>query len=372
MNSQHLIKLIDAFQSGNITASEREELMSWYHSIAEQENEYPEEENTVKARMLYRLMEDSGYIKDDKRSLWRTAWSYSIAAVILIFIAFGIRTYYKSERVEVTNRIVTTKGYDYKAGTNSAQLILENGERVDLSSAHAGIQMGDHIKYLDGSQVSTDQVENPHAILTLQTPNAGQYQVSLEDGTKVWLNAGTTLKYPKQFEAKSRTVELEGEAYFEVEHNEKPFIVKTSKQQIYVLGTKFNVSNYSEQQVNKTTLLSGSVKIVTDQGISHLKPQQELAISTTGLQVSQVNAEDAIAWKNGLFLFDNETLESAMLKIAKWYNIKFTFKDGEMKKEKIFGLINRSENISVVIEKIESTGVAKFTIGKDGVEISKK
>lgn len=372
MNRQRLINLINAFQSGYITPSEREELMNWYFSVADQENEYPEEENMVKARMLYRLMEDSGYIKDHKGSKWRNVWSYSIAAAILIFIAFGISTFYKTEKSELTNRIVTTEGYDFKAGTNSAQLILENGEHVALSSAHEGIQMGDHIKYLDGSQVSSDKVNDPQAILTLRTPNAGQYQVSLADGTKVWLNAGTTLRYPKQFNEQSREVELEGEAYFEVEHHEKPFIVKTSKQKIYVLGTKFNVSNYSEQQINRTTLLSGKVKIETDKGVKHLKPQQELSISAAGIQVSQVIAEDAIAWKNGMFLFDNETLESAMFKIAKWYNIRYEFKDPEMRRERIFGVVNRSENISVVIEKIESTGVAIFTIGKDGVEISKK
>src|SRR5690606_13240443 len=174
----------------------------------------------------------------------------------------------------------------------------------------------DQIVY-DASAKPLENASAPLTYNTITTPRGGQYMVVLPDGTKVWLNAASSLRFPTAFTGKERRVELSGEAYFEVAKSGIPFLVNSAGQQIEVLGTHFNVMAYEDEASIKTTLLEGSVKVSNMKSqISHLlRPGQQSSLSRDGsLKVTEVNTEEAAAWKNGYFIFANENIQSSMKK----------------------------------------------------------
>lgn len=200
----------------------------------------------------------------------------------------------------------------------------------------------------------------------VSTPKGGQYQVNLSDGTKVWLNAGSSLKFPAAFKGKTRKVELNGEAYFEVAKNpEQPFIVSSSQMNVRVLGTHFNVKAYDDDQQSRTTLLEGSVSLSSDHGQALLKPgQQGLLNQKTGkLAVSAApdGGEGSVAWKNGDFMFVNEDIHTVMRQIARWYDVDIEYK-GDFKDLQFRGVISRFKNISEVLKLLQLTDAVHFKV----------
>ena len=211
---------------------------------------------------------------------------------------------------------------------------------------------------------------------TINTPRGGQYKINLPDGTKVWLNAASSLTYPSQFTAKERRVELSGEAYFEVasqvltnsKGNSKiPFIVKTQNQEVEVIGTHFNVKAYNDDNDSETTLLEGKVKVV---GYSNGVKSNEEKILNVGqsaiwnngkIVIEAVNTEKAIAWKDGKFAFSGENIKDLMSNISRWYNVEVAY-DGDVSEVNFEGSISRYETISEVLRKLELTGTVHFKI----------
>jgi ferric-dicitrate binding protein FerR (iron transport regulator) len=188
--------------------------------------------------------------------------------------------------------------------------------------------------------------------------------VTLPDGTQVWLNSASVLKFPTIFKGKRRVVELDGEAYFAVSKNKKmPFVVHTKDQDIEVLGTHFNVNSYADESATKTTLLEGSVKIVSQANQVMLFPGQQAQTNrnSSSINVMPVRVQDAIAWKNGYFVFNDEKLESIMRRIARWYDVEYQLKD-ELKDLSLLGIIERSKDISSLLKILESTGSVHFKI----------
>lgn len=259
-------------------------------------------------------------------------------------------------------------------GGNRALLRMEDGEVIALSTSKTGIQMDKGLRYTDGDGLGASLALQPDQVQQLQLiiPRGGIYQVILSDGSKVWLNANSTLTYPSQFLAAARTVSLEGEAYFEISKNRKPFIVKTAQQEVNVLGTKFNVSSYSNRNEERITLVEGSIQVKSPFGAYLLHPNQELITDAHKSFQQDADAEDAIAWKGGIFLFDNMKLADVLLRLADWYNVDFEFKDERLKSELIFALVKRSDQISVVLQKIADTDVAAFDIQKTKIIVRKK
>jgi ferric-dicitrate binding protein FerR (iron transport regulator) len=200
---------------------------------------------------------------------------------------------------------------------------------------------------------------------TIQTPRGGQYQVILPDGTKVWLNAASSLAYPTAFTGADRAVKLNGEAYFEVADNkDKPFKVMAGNMEINVLGTHFNVMAYEDENAIKTTLLEGSVK-VTNGKISHLlKPGQEGRVDrqSGAFRLLEADANEAVAWKNGVFQFGGASIESVMREIVRWYDVDVEYQGRT--NEHFRGTISRSVNASEVFKMLELTGAVHFTIDK--------
>ncbi len=201
---------------------------------------------------------------------------------------------------------------------------------------------------------------------SIETPKGGEFKIVLPDGSKVWLNASSSLRYPTSFLGSERKVELTGEAYFEVAKNVlKPFKVAGSDQVVEVLGTQFNISSYVDDAAVKTTLLEGSVRVLSNKSsqVKMLKPgeQSNISYSANVFSVKQVDVEQAVAWKNGYFLFVDEDLKSIMRKFERWYDVDVEYK-GNADDLRFGGIVSRSKSLSQALKIVEQTGNLKIKI----------
>ncbi len=209
---------------------------------------------------------------------------------------------------------------------------------------------------------STGQ-DAPVVYNTLTTPKGGQYQVVLPDGSKVWLNAASSLHFPSAFPGRERVVELTGEAYFEVVKNKKkPFHVRVGNMSVNVLGTHFNVNAYPDENSIKTSLLEGSVKIVTGKASGILRPGEQAVLNNQGdkVDINDANLDDVMAWKNGLFQFDGAGITSIMKEIGRWYNVQIVY-NGKIPERRFDGKISRNAQLSEVLRILELSNV-KFSV----------
>jgi len=301
---------------------------------------------------------------------------YAIAAMLLI--ASGLTFYLYPYKKSQTTKSAEVYTKDIAPGSNKAYLTLANGKRIALTDADDGalaFEQNVEITKTNDGQLIYQAKENNTQKLTntqynkIEIPKGGQYQLRLPDGTKVWLNAATTLKYPVSFSsAKERRVELNGEAYFEVTHNKNvPFRVVTGKQVIEVLGTHFNVNSYTDEPTIETTLLEGSVKVSSTQKSNNLpsaiiKPGEQASFSGHKINISPIDIDEVMAWKNGDFIFKNKDFKTTMRSIARWYDVDIVYEDNIPIDMQPGGWVSRKNNISAVLEMIESTGKVHFKI----------
>jgi len=383
LDQERIYILIKRYRENTATAAERDELLKWYRENAYQDAEFPENEEAVGEAMLARLNRETKPLKIKVNYFkWVAA-----ASVVLIL---GIAGVFVSK---ITGNKATTQQLaknDIPPGGNKAILTLANGKKISLTDAGNGQianQNGIKVtKAANGQLVYTiiDRSGNlPEAagsnqintsdFNTIETPKGGQYQVVLPDGSKVWLNAYTSLKFPVSFNnQKERRVELSGEAYFEVSHNkELPFRVVTNRQTVEVLGTHFDVNAYTDDAVTKTTLLQGSVRVTAAGNKVILIPGQQAKLTNT-LDVSEANTTEAIAWKNGYFNFDDEKLENIMRSVSRWYNVDVVFEDQSLKKETFGAVTTRFANITTLLKMMEQTGDARFSIQGNTITVSKR
>src|SRR5690606_4559456 len=256
---------------------------------------------------------------------------------------------------------------DIKPGRNQARLTLADGRIIDLADEKGGIIIDiDALVYTDGTKVAdSSPVSSGSERLsynTIATPKGGQYQVVLPDGSRVWLNAASTLKYPSRFDTEERVVELSGEAYFEIaqiklsdQKTAKPFIVKSQTQKVQVLGTHFNVNTYDDDATAITTLLEGAVNVRSsiDSRPLRLKPGQQSVVQPgSQTRVRTADLDEAIGWKNGEFIFYNERIEKVMNDIARWYDVEVIYQDA-VRNKMIWGSVSKFETISEVLKMIE-------------------
>lgn len=311
------------------------------------------------------------------RKLLLNTFKWAAAAVVLIAFSFTayISLSKKKEHVFVT---------DVAPGGNKAILTLADGKKISLSDAangdlieQAGISIsktanGQLVYHIEKSAGAIDDTK----VNTISTPNGGEWEIRLPDGSVVWLNAASSLQYPLNIAtSKQRRVELTGEAYFEVAKDKAhPFIVKTVKQELEVLGTHFNINSYINENVTRTTLLEGSVRIsdLNSSDTQLLKPGEQSVLSDKGIEVKKVNTDEAVAWKNGYFMFDNEKQESILRKIARWYNVEIEYADPAAKEVMYYGTVSRFEKISKVLRKFEQTGEVRFDIKGNKVIVYKE
>jgi len=269
--------------------------------------------------------------------------------------------------------------HDVAPGGNKAVLILADGTQVPLDSTVNGLlaQQGNTkvSKPGAGQLTYTQQTAGSTALTqynTLRTPRGGQFQVTLPDGTKVWLNAASTLKYPTAFTGTNRQVELSGEAYFEVAANAaRPFRVNVlthtgsspDSMQVAVLGTHFNIMAYEDEQQVRTTLLEGAVRVNSHGSSKQLRPGQGASLDkqqrTLTLQ-DNINTEEAVAWKNGFIQLEGNDITSAMRLIARWYDVEVVYKAPVAAHFR--GIIPRNVPVSQVLKMMELTGEVHFEI----------
>ncbi len=331
------------------------------------------------------------------------------AAAIIFALAVGIYVYQVSDKQLTVGNLVEA---DIQPGGNRATLTLADGRTIALSSEQSGIVVGDDIKYLGGIEVleqgarSKEQgqhspfgMENgnhntQYAILT--TPKGGTYQLTLADGTKVWLNAASTLKYPERFDDKERVVELEGEAYFEVSYQlsavsnqllvdgrkqaesrqpiakKVPFLVKTATQTVEVLGTQFNISAYDDDADTKTTLVEGKVHVTADgQGAAIrntqyaiLSPGQQSIVNQENIHVNNVDVSGFIGWKSGDFVFNGTELRDAMKQLSRWYDVEVVY-EGHIPRTPFYGSISRNYSLTKLLNVLKE-GKVNFSIQQHG------
>lgn len=343
---------------------------AWYESDPDGSIEIPESfaqtEVQLEERMLKRI--NDRIHQTSTYSLWRRI-SIAASVLLLLGIILYLSMYTGTERYQSP---LTIHQDTISPGKNGATLTLANGQQVKLSDIAAGaIQMedGTHLSKTADGQLLYDEGSSANSLAvqhTLSTAKGEMYMMTLQDGTKVWLNAASALTFSPTFNVQNaREVTLTGEAYFEVAKDKKrPFIVTTKYQKVTVLGTHFNISSYEDEPEIKTTLIEGSVQVsnLSSQTSVVLKPCQQTIVHGDNTQVQQADVGEILAWKNGDFVFGKDDFEESMRKIERWYDIEFVYKESDVKNIKLDGWISRDSRLADVLRKIELAGNIKFEI----------
>jgi len=374
MDQERIAELIEKVYQNKASEAEIEELDLLYAQYdnkpgyAENLSKWEKDElkDSIYSRIEGQLSSESESVKNGvfKSKFISKISVVTVAAVVLI----GLLAVYLTH-LNVTPQRNKQQIADIKPGGNHATLTLSNGKSIVLTDAKNG-DLAKESKTLvrktnDGQILysnGADDSSSPVVYNTLTIPQGGQYTITLSDGTHVMMNSASTLKYPVSFSKNERVVELNGEAYFEVSHNKsKPFKVITRQQVVEVLGTHFNINSYGDNNSVKTVLEEGSVKVYTKSVAKMLKPGQQSVLKDNHLNVGEADLEEALAWKNGYFRFNNENIKSIMPKLARWYNIEVTF-DQNVSDIGFYGTISRSKNISEVLRMLETTKSVHFKI----------
>ncbi|TDE09604.1 FecR family protein [Dyadobacter psychrotolerans] len=373
---ENIQTLANKWLSGTITQQEQKILDEWY------EQQLPEKLNwtsvddtdeTIRARMFIALKGQLQFNARKVISIRQTRiWTIAAACVVLLIIS----SIYLSQHKPSQQRLMSAKPVekaDKTAAGNKAVLTLADGSAIILDNSPNGTVSKQGSTVVDKTskgqliyRPGTTSVAQAENINTLTTPKGGQYQLQLPDGSKVWLNAASSLKFPAAFGSSERRVELSGEAYFEIAKNaQKPFKVMIAQGAVIeVLGTHFNVMAYQNEKNVSTTLLEGSVKITKSNLALTIKPGQQAVLNNT-LQAFQVDTEQEIAWQKGDFQFSNTDFAGILRELERWYDVDFVYED--LPSKKLNGIVSRTYNLSQVLRMLEITGGVQFK--KEGRQI---
>lgn len=313
-----------------------------------------------------------------KKKSYLYRWLPYVAAVFICGM-IGVSWFMYLPKVD---NIVVSEGDIVPAG-NKATITLADGSVLTLDGNRDGIIIErQEITYNDGTSTVLALESSSPQLLTLSTPRGGTYKVTLADGTTVWLNAESTLKYPSRFAKGERVVELEGEAYFDVKRLQtensaahfQPFKVVSANQTITVLGTEFNVSAYHDEEDTKTTLVDGKVRIAKIRSHENitLYPGEQGKNGKNGLEKNKVDVYDYVDWKNGEFVFRNETAKEVLHRIARWYDIDIDYSKYLSSDEIFSGSISRYSNLQMVLDIMQEAGDLAFEIKNRTVIVRNK
>lgn len=354
------LDLLKRYQEDTCNEQEKAIVETWYADLNKTDRILLSDEELDRAELLMRVkVIEQTSVKRHK--LWPR-----IAAAASIILALSAGTYFIQYKYHHINNETVAIKQDIKPGSNGAILTLANGQKVVLAHGGSGminqqngtvlIDAGDsNLVYHSNGNTREQAV----AYNTLETPRGHQYSVRLPDGTKVWLNAASSLKYPTSFTSlQERKVVLTGEAYFEVAKDKRhPFKVITDKQEVRVLGTHFNVNSYDDEPTVNTTLFEGSVQI---NGNTLLKPGQQANLYDSGKLLVSKGSESVIAWKDGKFRFEDTSMEVVLRQLSRWYDVDIIYPNG-IPQEIFSGYIDRKLNASEALDILSYTGV-KFKI----------
>jgi len=377
---RHLSRLIFRYLQDQLNEEERLELEQWRAASEEHE-------------LLFRRLSSSAhwqqsigrFVKNesDTESEWeiirqRTVgrdstgrtirwYRYAAAVILPLLIVSGI--VYKISHVPGENTLVSEP---FTPGKFHAVLELADGTSIDLGEAAARKQMrGKHWEVSsDSLKYSEEGGKGSEEYHTLKVPRGGEYTLVLADGSKVFLNAGSSLKYPVLFSGNLRQVKLEGEAYFEVQRNpEKPFVVDINGMQVNVLGTSFGIRAYADEEEIRTTLVSGRVNVSAGKQVYELKPSEQAVYHkrTEAVQVVVVDTELFVGWKDGRLVFDNCSLKRILEDLGRWYSFEVFFATPAAEEIPFSLNIRKHEKFAQVLELMQSTGKIQFEINKNTV-----
>jgi transmembrane sensor len=366
MHKEEIISIAVKVSEGTATS---DEIAMYINHIDSFIKEYPEWESLDvenKQSIEAQLRSDiQAQIKKGQAKLgFDRLWPRMIGiAAAVALVVFGV--YFFNYRNDSYSDSTVLAKHDATPGTVGATLTLANGKKIKLSDAangeiakEAGISV---TKTADGQLVYqvVDTSDELNKTNTLSTAKGETYRVRLPDGSLVWLNAASSLTYSTNIiEDGFRTVVLTGEAYFEVSKDKAhPFIVKSKGQEVKVLGTRFNISSYTDDNNVKTTLLEGSVQVNN----MLLKPNEQSVLENHQIRVIPVDAEKIVAWKNGKFVFTSESIKSIMTKLSRWYNVEVIY-NGNVDNEVFTGSMSRYDDISKILETISFTQAVHFKI----------
>ncbi|HWZ36464.1 MAG TPA: FecR family protein [Mucilaginibacter sp.] len=367
---KELLDIVKRYLNGEASEDEVNILEKYYHHFSDEPdvleqftaNELNELDRYLKSRIELHIAK----LEKPVIPIYRNRYLQIAAAMLLSLMPFLWYAHIKQNQPVITNQ--NTK-HDFAPGINKAILTLANGSTIVLNNVKNGtvsrqsninvIKMGNQLSYR-----STDEKNGVVAYNTVTIPRGGKYQqIILADGTRVWLNTASSLRFPTFFGGKERDVELTGEAYFEVAKNKKkPFNVITANQHIKVLGTHFNVNAYADESVTKTTLLEGSVKLYSgDKSIRIAPGQQSVLEVQKGFKINNgLDLDEVMAWKNDMFQFDEADIQTIMRQVGRWYDVDVVF-NGPISTRTYHGRISRNSNSSEVLKILELSGV-NFTI----------
>ncbi|GAA3984209.1 FecR family protein [Mucilaginibacter dorajii] len=352
--------------------SERENIESQKNLIILLANETAAQVTQSEYQKLQRRIQLS---KKNNRKIFPLIMRWAVAASLIISLSFGYYFYHKAQN---NRQIATTISNKTAPGSTKAILILANGQKIELSAAANGTiatQSNTAIRKTNDGRIIYDGDSKSLLYNTTITPRGGKFDLTLADGTKVTLDAASSIKYPVSFTGKERKVEITGQVYFEVAHNAaKPFRVLTRGQTIEVLGTHFNINAYDDEPTIKTTLLEGKVS-VNYLGINALlKPGEQASVKSgvSDIRVKAVDTELVIAWKNGLFRFSKTGLRSVMRQISRWYDMEIIYPETLKNTDLFEGSTPRSANVQSILRKLEVTGHVKFKVDGNKIIILNK
>jgi ferric-dicitrate binding protein FerR (iron transport regulator) len=384
MNQQEVKQLLEKYRMGQCSEEEQALLFSWYMEQAEKPNVLSQREVENAERHIWGQLHkhiNTGTGRSSKR-LWPM-----VAAVASVIIMLGASFFFfNTGRFGSADQVKHIRyANDIAPGKNTATLTLANGKTIKLSGSKEGVVINaSQLNYADGTKLLKDGSDlvadagKRSGEMTIATPRGGTYQIILQDGTKVWLNAASSIAFPAKFERSgARKVKLSGEAYFKVAKvtlaedgisTRQVFKVVTEHQEVEVLGTHFNINSYTDEYDTRTTLLEGAVRVtplntggeLSGQG-RVMQPGEQAALLGSNISIYKIDTEEAISWKKGYFLFNEEPLPSIMRKISRWYDVEVSY-TSDMQSVKFEGTVSRFKNVSEILRKFELTGKVHFEI----------
>lgn len=395
MQQARLKRLLAEYFNNSISSADCEELLTYLSSADPAEldelidiefaelDEGPEFTGQQSQDVLSRIKADPRFgqpVHDDQTDRPKIVRFYQrrlvqVAAAILVFFIAGL-VVFNSRKAKTNSEIVKNNNPAVIVpGSNRAILTVSGGKTIVLDATANGLitrtGAGEVLKTQRGQLVYKDKASGTNAAAvaeveynTLTTPRGGEYQLILPDGTKVWLDAASSITYPVAFTGNSRRVKLTGQGYFEVAKNkEKPFYVDVNQTEIKVLGTHFNISAYNDDGRNTTTLLEGSVQVTRNNQTAMLKPGQQAVIvnGSDNIAVSEADIAEAMAWKNGYFLFDDDDIRSVMRKVSRWYDVDVDFQR-DFSDQHFGGTFYRSKSINELLDHFQKVGNLHFKI----------
>jgi len=379
-----VVDLIEKQLNGELSDAEKQELETWEnqsesnrrivrhltdnnhlkHSISDS---YPDERKDRVLATIHAMIEaDQGAVGKVRMMTIRKIMSAAAAIVVITIGSYVLLNHRTEQKIAKTEEKKTSVTSDIAPGTFKARLTLSDGSIIVLDSAAKGklVQQGNtQVLNKDGSLAYAPNAAKPGLVIynTLTTAKGEIYSLELSDGSKVWLNSASSIRYPVSFNGEERRVEITGEAYFEVAHldNKQPFKVTANGMEVKVLGTHFNVNSYQDDAIIKTTLLEGSIRVtsVANSKTEVLAPGQQAQISDKGelKVIKDADVEKEVAWKDGLFIFKGDNVMEVMNQLSRWYNIDVIYQ-GKIPLLQFYGIINRNQPASNVLNILQTKG----------------